>query len=151
MPLDFLWIKLGDHHALPLTDVLDTSINVHITESIFTPKVGYRLYDGEHLKVDALAGIRYRYTSLDLTHEPSGIGTSRSASWVDGLGGARFIFPLGEKAAIAIGGVRAAVAPMWTTGQSACLPTTSPRNSAWVSAGAIWTWTIEAITSTSLM
>src|SRR6516162_10487638 len=104
MPLDFLWIKLGDHHALPLTDVLDTSINVHITESIFTPKFGYRLYDGEHLKVDALAGIRYWYLSQNLTLEPVGLGFTKSANWVDGLGGARFILPLGERAAITISG-----------------------------------------------
>src|SRR5271157_544369 len=104
VPLDFFWVKLGDDHALPLTDVTDSTINVHITESIFTPKIGYRLYDGERLKVDALAGIRYWYTSLDLKHEPSGIGTSRSQSWVDGLGGARFILPLGEKAAVTIAG-----------------------------------------------
>ena len=104
VPLDFFWVKLGDDHALPITDIGQTSINAHITESIFTPKIGYRLYDGEHLKVDALAGIRYWYTSLNLTLQPSGTAATRSQSWVDGLGGARFILPLGEKAAITVAG-----------------------------------------------
>ena len=36
--------------------------------------------------------------------EPSGIGNSRSANWVDGLGGARFIVPFSEKASIMISG-----------------------------------------------
>ena len=35
---------------------------------------------------------------------PSGLGNSRSTNWVDGLGGARFIFPLGDKAALTVAG-----------------------------------------------
>src|ERR1039458_1746936 len=104
MPVDFLWMKLGDNNGIPINDFGQTSINTHLTESILTPKVGYRLYDGEHLKVDALAGIRYWYLGLNNTLEPSGLSRSRSANWVDGLGGARFILPLGEKASILISG-----------------------------------------------
>jgi hypothetical protein len=104
MPVDFLWMKLGDNNGIPINDFGQTSINTHLTESIFTPKIGYRLYNGEHLKVDALAGIRYWYLGLNNTLEPSGLSRSRSANWVDGLGGARFILPLGEKASILISG-----------------------------------------------
>lgn len=104
MPFDFYWVKLGDDRAIPLNDLGQTSVNLHITESIFTPEFGYRLLDGEHLKIDALAGIRYWYVSQDLTLEPSGVSTSRSQSWVDGLGGMRFILPLSEKAAIIASG-----------------------------------------------
>ena len=104
MPVDFLWMKLGDNNGIPINDFGQTSINTHLTESIFTPKVGYRLYDGEHLKVDALGGIRYWYLGLNNTLEPSGLSRSRSANWVDGLGGARFILPMGEKASILISG-----------------------------------------------
>ena len=85
MPVDFLWMKLGVDNGIPINDLGQTSINTHLTESIFTPKLGYRLYDGEHLKVDALGGIRYWYLGLDNTLEPSGLGHSRSANWVDGL------------------------------------------------------------------
>jgi len=104
MPIDYLWIKLGDDKALPITDFGQTSINAHFTESILTPKVGYRIVNGEHLKLDALAGIRYWYLSQNLTLEPAGLGFTKSANWVDGLGGARFILPLGEKAAVTIAG-----------------------------------------------
>jgi hypothetical protein len=104
MPVDFLWIKLGDDKGLPFNELGQTSVNIHLTESIFTPKIGYRLYNGEHLKVDALGGIRYWYVGQSLALEPAGIGNSRSASWVDGVGGARFILPLSEKAAITVAG-----------------------------------------------
>ena len=104
MPLDFFWVKVGDDRAIPLNDLGQTSINLHITQSIFTPKLGYRIVDRDHLKIDALAGIRYWYVGQHLTVEPSGIGASRSANWVDGLGGARFTLPLSEKAAITVAG-----------------------------------------------
>ena len=104
MPVDYFWVKLGDDRGLPFNEVGQTSVNIHLTESIFTPKIGYRLYNGEHLKVDALGGIRYWYVGQDLALEPAGIGISRSANWVDGVGGARFILPMGEKAAITVAG-----------------------------------------------
>ncbi|MGB7553786.1 MAG: hypothetical protein WBM04_05395, partial [Candidatus Korobacteraceae bacterium] len=104
MPIDFFWVKLGDDKGLPFNEVGQTSVNIHLTESIFTPKIGYRLYDGEHLKVDALGGIRYWHAGLNLALEPSGISQSQSANWVDGVGGARFILPMGEKAAITVAG-----------------------------------------------
>src|SRR5271157_4820271 len=104
LPVDFLWLKLGLDNGIPQNDLGQTSINTHLTESIFTPKLGYRVVDGDHLKVDVLGGIRYWYLGLNNTLEPSGLGNSRSASWVDGLGGARFIAPLGEKAALTVSG-----------------------------------------------
>ena len=104
MPIDYIWLKLGDDKGLPFTDLGQTSVNIHLTESILTPKIGYRLLDAEHLKIDALGGIRYWYVGTNLTLEPSGIGNSRSGSWVDGLGGARFIVPFNEKVSILISG-----------------------------------------------
>ena len=104
MPVDFLWMKLGVDNGIPINDFGQTSINTRLTESIFTPKVGFRLIDGEHLKFDALGGIRYWYLSLDNKLEPSGLGNSRSVQWVDGLGGGRFILPFGEKASVTVAG-----------------------------------------------
>ncbi len=104
MPIDFFWTKLGDDKGLPFNELGQTSVNVHLTESIFTPKVGYRLLNAGHFKIDALAGIRYWYVGQNLTVEPAGVGRSKSANWVDGLGGARFIVPLGEKASITAAG-----------------------------------------------
>ncbi len=104
MPIDFLWMKLGYDKQKAFDDLNQTSINVHLTQSIFTPKLGYRLVDGEHLKMDVVGGIRYWYVGQDTKLEPSGVGFSKSANWVDGLGGARFLLPLGEKASVMIAG-----------------------------------------------
>ena len=66
IPIDFLWMKLGDGHGLPFTDETQRYVNIHLTQSILTPKVGYRVLDGEHFKVDLLAGIRYWYLGQNL-------------------------------------------------------------------------------------
>jgi hypothetical protein len=104
IPVDFFWVKLGDDRGIPFNEFGQTSVNIHLTESILTPKIGYRLINAEHFKFDALAGIRYWYVGQNLTLEPVGIGRSRSASWVDGLGGVRAILPLNEKASITVAG-----------------------------------------------
>ena len=104
MPVDFLWMKLGVDNGIPINDFTQTNIRTDLTQSIFTPKVGFRLLNADHLKFDALGGIRYWYLSLDNTLEPSGLGNSRSVNWVDGLGGGRFILPFGEKASMTVAG-----------------------------------------------
>ncbi|HME32436.1 MAG TPA: hypothetical protein VKG65_06775 [Terriglobales bacterium] len=104
IPVDYLWMKLGDDKGLPFEDLTQRSINIHLTQSILTPKIGYRLLDAEHFKIDALGGIRYWHVGVNLTLEPSGIGRSHSGNWVDGLGGARFTVPFNEKASIMISG-----------------------------------------------
>ncbi len=104
IPVDFFWVKLGDDRGIPFNEFGQTSVNIHLTESIFTPKIGYRLLNAEHFKFDALAGIRYWYVGQNLTVEPAGVGRSRSANWVDGLGGVRAILPLNEKASITVAG-----------------------------------------------
>ena len=104
IPIDFLWMRLGQDNGIPFNELGQTSVNIHITQSIFTPKIGYRILDAEHFKIDALAGIRYWYLSESLAVEPSGVNRSRSANWVDGLGGARITVPLSEKASIMIAG-----------------------------------------------
>jgi hypothetical protein len=107
IPIDFFWVKLADGKATPFTDLTGNFVNVHLTESILTPMVGYRILDGEHLKIDALGGIRYWYVgqNLQLIGTPVPVPAFvRSQSWVDGLGGARFIIPLADKAAITVSG-----------------------------------------------
>lgn len=107
IPIDYFWVKLAAGRSTPFTDVTANYVNVHLTESILTPKVGYRLYDGEHLKVDALGGIRYWYVgqNLQLIGTPVPVPAFvKSVNWVDGLGGARFILPIGEKATVTVSG-----------------------------------------------
>ena len=107
IPIDYFWVKLANGTATPFTDITANYVNVHLTESILTPMIGYRLLDGEHLKIDALGGIRYWYVGQNLQLIGAQVPVppfARSQTWVDGLGGARFIMPVGEKAAITVSG-----------------------------------------------
>ena len=90
MPFDFLWMKLSDNKALPF-DEGATSVKTKMTETLITQKIGYRFVDRKRFKVDALFGLRYWHLENTLTLQPTQIanGFSRSANWVDGLGGGR--------------------------------------------------------------
>jgi outer membrane protein OmpA-like peptidoglycan-associated protein len=104
MPIDFLWMKFRVENGIPENDFGQTSISSRFTQSILTPKVGYRLIDADHLKFDVLGGIRYWYVNLNNSLEPSNVSYARSVNWIDGLGGGRLILPFGEKAAITVAG-----------------------------------------------
>jgi hypothetical protein len=105
MPLDFIWMKLSDNKAVPLNDVAQ-SIKAKMTETLLTPKIGYRVADGQHVKVDALFGVRYWHLSTDLTLQPVQVagGFSQSANWVDAVAGGRVIAALTPRAFVTIGG-----------------------------------------------
>jgi outer membrane protein OmpA-like peptidoglycan-associated protein len=104
MPIDFLWMKFRVDNGIPENDFDQTSISTRFTQSILTPKVGYRLIDADHLKFDALGGIRYWYVNVNNSLEPSNLSYARSVNWIDGLGGGRLILPFSEKAAITVAG-----------------------------------------------
>src|SRR5271165_65333 len=70
IPVDFFWVRLGDNKAIPLGGLAVSFADVKITESILTPKIGYRLLNRDHLKIDALGGIRYWYVSQTLSLLP---------------------------------------------------------------------------------
>ena len=61
-------------------------INTRLTQSILTPKIGYRLIDADHFKFDFLGGMRYWYVSVNNTLYPSGLGmgdrSTLSMAWV---------------------------------------------------------------------
>jgi hypothetical protein len=105
MPLDFMWMKLSDDKGLPLNELGVQSIKVKMTETMLTPKIGYRVADGKRVKVDALFGIRYWHVSTDFTLEPQvANGFSQSANWVDAVAGGRIQVALTPKAFIAVAG-----------------------------------------------
>lgn len=94
MPVDFIWMKLSDEHALPVTQNA-ISIDASMTEAILTPKAGYRFVDAQKFKVDALGGIRYWHLGTTLALQPpptGGSGIDASGNWVDALGGGRMQF-----------------------------------------------------------
>ena len=101
-PSDFMWIKLSDDTALPENELGVTSIKVKMTQSILTPKAGYRIVDLEKLKVDGTIGIRYWHLGENLNFQPSGLNNSQSANWVDVVAGAKLQIPLSPKGSITI-------------------------------------------------
>jgi hypothetical protein len=105
VPLDFIWMKLSDNKALPVNDVAQ-SIKAKMTETLLTPKIGYRVADGKRVKVDALFGVRYWHLSTDLTLQPVQVagGFSRSTDWVDAVAGGRIIAALTPKAFVTVAG-----------------------------------------------
>ena len=103
-PVDFMWVRLDDDKGLPSTDLDQRSVKVYVTESILTPKFGYRVVDTDMWKIDALVGIRYWHLGENLTLHPSGFYQSRSANWVDGLFGSKIQLALSPKAALTVFG-----------------------------------------------
>jgi len=91
MPMDFMWIKFSDEKALAADQGAD-SADVELTQTVFTPKIGYRVIDGKRFKADALFGIRYWHLKNSVELKPVQVGNTFSASdsWVDAVGGAKF-------------------------------------------------------------
>jgi hypothetical protein len=90
LPLDMMWIRLGDSKALPFPGLEETRAKLNGTEFLLTPKIGYRLLNEERIKVDALAGFRYWHFSESLKFSPNnGINFSSSQNLVDPLVGGR--------------------------------------------------------------
>jgi hypothetical protein len=105
MPLDFMWMKLSDEKGLPIDQEAE-SIKATMNETMITPKIGYRVVDKKRVKVDALMGFRYWHAGLDLKLQPTieGGNFSKSADWVDGVGGARIEAGLTPKLSLIVGG-----------------------------------------------
>jgi len=99
LPVDMIWIRLGDDSALPFPNLPVTTANVKADAFILTPKVGWRVYEFGGLKIDALTGIRYWHLGQNLQFTPSRLGLSFSGSqnWVDPLVGGRIQMPLSSK------------------------------------------------------
>jgi hypothetical protein len=106
LPLDIMWVRLGDDKALPALGSGAVTANVKASEFMLTPKIGYRLIDQEKLKVDALTGFRYWHLGQNLSFSPSvlGLNFSDSQNWVDPLVGGRIAAPLSPRAEVTIAG-----------------------------------------------
>jgi opacity protein-like surface antigen len=104
-PVDFMWVRLSDNKGLPF-DQGYYSVKVTVTDSVLTPKIGYRLVDKSRFKADALWGIRFWYLTNSLTLQPvSPFGTlSSSHGWVDAVSGAKFQIGLTKRAFVTIFG-----------------------------------------------
>ena len=90
MPIDLIYVKVATTQGIPLNELGQTAVRAEISQGIFTPKVGYRAVDGEHLKIDALFGLRIWHEGLSLTLRPSQVNGSDSDTWADAVAGGRF-------------------------------------------------------------
>jgi hypothetical protein len=106
LPLDMMWVRLGDDKALPGPNLLATTANMKGSEFILTPKIGFRVIDQEKFKIDALTGFRYWHFGENLQFTPSTLGLDFSASqnWVDPLVGGRIQAALSPKVEVTIAG-----------------------------------------------
>jgi hypothetical protein len=106
VPVDLIWIRLSDSQALPFPGLSAVSADVRVGQFVLTPKIGYRIFDNEKLKIDALTGFRYWHLGEKLSFNPSllGINFSGSQNWVDPLVGGRIQAPLSPKAEVTIAG-----------------------------------------------
>jgi hypothetical protein len=106
LPLDLMWIRLGDDKALPFPNLEATTANIEATELIVTPKIGLRIVNQEKLKIDALTGFRYWHFGETMNFTPStlGLNFSSSQNWVDPLVGGRIVMSLSPKAEVTIAG-----------------------------------------------
>ena len=104
IPIDALWIHLTNDKGLPF-DAGVNSVKAGLTETVVTPKIGYRIVDGEKVKIDALVGFRYWYLGESLAFQPQLFnGFSKSQSWIDGVAGGKFEFALSPKASMTVAG-----------------------------------------------
>ena len=103
LPLDMIWLRLGDDRALPLTPN-GTVANVKLDLFMLTPKVGYRVIDTKMIKIDALAGIRYWHIGQNLQFTTNSLNFSGSQNFVDPVVGGRILGNLSPKVEIAIAG-----------------------------------------------
>ncbi|HTF63800.1 MAG TPA: hypothetical protein VK638_14005 [Edaphobacter sp.] len=105
LPVDTMWIRLSDSKSLPGNVAGVNSIDMRVGQFVLSPKAGYRIIDGEKLKVDGLAGLRYWHLGQKLNFNPTIFdGVSTSQNWVDALGGGRIQMLLSPKASITIAG-----------------------------------------------
>jgi hypothetical protein len=104
LPVDVIWIRLGDDKALPFPGFGESSADVRASQFVLTPKIGYRVVDRDVLKVDALTGFRYWHVGQNLQFNPSGAEFSGSLNWVDPLVGGRIQAALSPKVSVTIAG-----------------------------------------------
>lgn len=78
--IDMMWIRLGDDSAIPFPPLNAISANMHATEFLLTPKIGFRLIDAEKIKIDATTGLRYWHLGESLNFNPSALGLNFTGS-----------------------------------------------------------------------
>ena len=102
IPLDIMWAKLSDDKSIPFLP--DYSVKAKVTQTIFTPKVGYVVLDHEKLNIQGNVGIRYWHlgTTLELDPKITGHDLYSASNWVDVVAGSKITVPLSPKVFVTI-------------------------------------------------
>jgi hypothetical protein len=105
LPVDFIWVRLGDNKPVPLESFVTTA-NLKAQEFILTPKVGVRLLGTQRMRIDAMAGLRYWHLGSSFSFKPSflGLNFSPSENWVDPIVGGRIQGSLSSKLLVTVAG-----------------------------------------------
>ena len=85
LPLDLIWVGLGDNKALPFPNLMATTANMKGSVFILTPAIGFRLLDEEKCRRNTPAGqmelVRsYRSISFGLPTNRGGSAPALSVS-----------------------------------------------------------------------
>ena len=105
LPMDFMWVKLTDKKAFSF-DEGATTAKAEFKETIFTPGVGYRLFEKERFTVDARLGLRYWHldSSFHIQGPVVNTGVNGTANWVDVVAGGKIQAALTPKVFVAVFG-----------------------------------------------
>jgi hypothetical protein len=101
MPLDIMWVRLGDDKALTN---LGTVGNFKGSEFILTQKIGYQLVKTKMITIDALGGFRYWHLGQSVSFTTNTLNFSASQNWVDPLVGGRITGNLSPKVSVTVAG-----------------------------------------------
>jgi hypothetical protein len=106
LPLDIMWVRLGDNKALPFPNLMVNTAKLTGSEFILTPKIGFRIIEQKKIKIDALTGFRYWHFVESLKFTPSNLNLnfSQSQNWVDPVVGGRLSGALSPKVGVIIAG-----------------------------------------------
>jgi hypothetical protein len=98
---DMIWVRIEANKqvVLPVPNVPQLTGQAKAGQFILTPEFGYRVFDGEKLKIDAIGGFRYWHleSSLQFTPPVRNNNFSTSSNWADPLMGGRIQVPLSRR------------------------------------------------------
>ena len=128
---DMIWVRLEANKqiVLPIPNVPQLTGQAKAGQFILNPEFGYRVFDGEKLKIDAIGGCRYWHleSSLQFTPPVRNNNFSTSSNWADPLMGGRIQVPLSRRVLATVFRGRRWLGCRRTVGLSDCRHSWRPR------------------------
>jgi hypothetical protein len=104
LPVDIMWLRISNDKGVPANPIGITYVNLHASQFIMTPKVGYEILDTKKWKVDALVGLRYWHIGEKIDFQGISANFNSSQNFVDVVAGARIVKPLSRRFTMIIAG-----------------------------------------------